>query len=148
MATVWLVLVAIFAALLAVHRAPEPTAPAVPASPLEPLAMRATAGELPKTSEAIPVVFFEHDSAALTEAGRLWLRSLAAHLANMEKGAGLRLDILPPARRPDVTAARVAAVAALLGTLDADIGRLEIGTHEAGASARFGLILDRQGGAQ
>lgn len=147
MAAVWLVLIAMFAALLVTSRAHRAEAP-VPASALEPLPMHVEMGDLPKTREPISAVFFEGDSAALTERGSRWLERFAAHSARMKAGKQLRLDILPPTRSADVTAARIAAVAATLAATGADMDRVEIGTHRAGEGAHFGLASGRQEGGR
>ena len=138
MATVWLVLIAMFLGILSSSFRQNEQAE-TPASPLEALAVPATVGEAPRTSAAIPVVFFNGESAALTEAGRDWLRLFAERAPAIRPGERLRLDILPPAHSADLTAARVAATAAMLGSVNADMSTVELGSHTAGESARVAL---------
>lgn len=141
MATVWLVLIAMFLGILSMAGRVEPAA-LTPESPLDALAFRVTVGEVPKTSIPVPVTFFEGQSAQLTEAGRDWLRRFAERAPIVRPGERLGLDILPPSSAHDLTAARVATVAALLGALGADMALVELGSHDAGQSARIRLAGD------
>lgn len=139
MATVWLALIAMFLGILSFSLKAAEQGEEPPASPLEALAAPVRAGEAPRTSAPIPVEFFNGQSAALTEAGRDWLRLFAERAPVMRPGERFRLDILPPARSPELTAARVAATAAMLGSVNADMGLVEIRTHGAGEGARLRL---------
>lgn len=138
MATVWLVLIAMFLGIFSASIRPAEKAQ-TPASPLEALAVPVRVGEAPKTSAPIPVVFFDGESAAITEAGRDWLRLFAERAPIIRPGERLRLDILPPGHPADLTAARVAAAAAMLGSVNADMSLVEIRSHTAGEGARVGL---------
>ena len=130
MAAVWLALVAMFTALLvnAQHQQGETQEPPQPQT--------FAPAERPATREAIPAVFFEGDSAALTDAGSRWLRLFSEQSATLRPDTVLRLDILPPGGRAEVTAARVAAVVAALAASGADPARVEIGTYRADEGAR------------
>lgn len=147
MAAVWLALVAMFTGLLAHSEARQPPED-VPESALAPLPLRIDEGSRARSRESISAVFFEADSAALTEAGTRWLHRFAEQTAHLRPGVLLRLDILPPGDRADVTAARIAAVAATLDAAGADLERIEIGTHRPDEGAHFGLAVSRQGGDQ
>lgn len=138
MAAVWLVLIAMFLGILsASDRIAEKGE--TPASPLDALATQVVAGEAPKTSAPIPVVFFKDGSAALTDPGRDWLQLFAERAPVIRPGERLRLEILPPSDTRDLLAARIATAAALLNALGADLRLVELGTHAAGAEASIHL---------
>lgn len=150
MAAVWLALVAMFTALLVTaHQHPQGEAQEAGEPVLDwrlaPFSQTFAPGDRPAMREAIPAVFFEGDSAALTDAGSRWLRLFSEQSATLRPDTVLRLDILPPGGRAEVTAARVAAVVAALAASGADPARVEIGTYRAGEGAHFGLAAGGQG---
>lgn len=137
MATVWLVLIAMFLGILSALdtvAVPEEA----PASPLDVLSVQVTVGETPRTSAPIPVEFFEEGSAALTEPGRDWLLLFADRAPDLRPDQRLRLEIIPPSDAPDLTAARIATVTSLFLALGVDMSRIELGSRRsAGAMLRL-----------
>lgn len=141
MVTVFLAMVAMFAAVLASapkqQQQPAVTIPAIAALTDQ----RMSAGAA-VDSFTLPADFFADDSVALTHAGQYWLGRIARAAQHLRTGEIMRLSVLPPTDSGEVMAIRAAALATALAALGVRSEDIELASVPAGADAHVTVVGD------